>query len=153
MYDITDKQKAIQAIVDSDKEFLAPADIAPILGVNPHTIRLIARERPELLKFDFLVLGSRTKIPRIPFLKYIGINVDNVPTEKSTEEKRGSDNYTPITNEELVIAFSRELNAYKEEINQRIDNLEQQMQDINNILQAARNLVNALSGTTSNQQR
>ena len=99
------------------------------------------------------MLGSRTKIPRISFLKYIGINVDNVPTEKSTEEKRGSDNYTPITNEELVIAFSRELNAYKEEINQRIDNLEQQMQDINNILQAARNLVNALSGTTSNQQR
>ena len=44
MYDIADKQKAIQAIVDSDKEFLAPADIAPILGVNPHTIRLIARE-------------------------------------------------------------------------------------------------------------
>ena len=43
------KQEAIQSIVDSDKVFLTPADVAPILGMDPHSIRLIARQRPELL--------------------------------------------------------------------------------------------------------
>ena len=153
MYDINDKQKAIQAIIASDKEFLASADIAPILGVDPHTIRLVARQRPQLLKFEFIVSGNRTKIPRIPFLKYIGINVDALPPRDSSQEKRNPYEYVPLTNEDLLAIFTQELNECKEEINRRFDRLEIAQQDINSILQAARIFFNTLSGTTGSQHQ
>lgn len=81
------RQEAIQAIVDSDKVFLTPADVAPILGMDPHTIRCTAKQRPELLKFEFILSGNRTKIPRIPFLRYIGINVEPHPNEEPQAQR------------------------------------------------------------------
>lgn len=58
-------------IKKSDRAFLLPADIAPVLGCNPHQIRLTAREYPEALGFPVTVIGTRTRIPRIPFIHYI----------------------------------------------------------------------------------
>ena len=83
MADILAKQKALENILATDKAFLTPAEIAPILGVNPHSIRIAARQHPDSLKFDFIVSGNRTKIPRLPFLRYIGINIDNSPVQGS----------------------------------------------------------------------
>lgn len=62
----------IEEIIKSDKEFLIPEDVAEILAVNPHSIRVMAKTRPDLLGFKVIVIGTRTKIPRIPFLKYLG---------------------------------------------------------------------------------
>jgi len=62
----------LKEIRESDKEMLLPTDIAPVLGCNPHLIRLAARERPELLGFPVTVVGTRTKIPRKPFLAFLG---------------------------------------------------------------------------------
>lgn len=62
-------------IINSEKHFLTPADVAPIIGSEPYTISLTARQRPELLGFPFTFSGNRMKIPRIPFLRFMGVNV------------------------------------------------------------------------------
>ena len=139
------KQEAIQAIVDSDKVFLTPADVAPILGMDPHSIRLIARQRPELLKFEFILSGNRTKIPRIPFLRYIGINVDQQPPSREPQTQRNPFDHSPMTNEELLLAITHELNTFKREISERLDNIQNQAEDLNNVLRSARHFLSALS--------
>ena len=140
------KQEAIQAIVNSDKVFLTPADVAPILGMDPHSIRLIARQRPELRKFEFILSGNRTKIPRIPFLRYIGINVDQQPPSREPQAPRSPFDHSPMTNEELLLAITHEINTFKKEINERLDNIQSQTEDLNNVLQSARRFLTALSG-------
>lgn len=57
----------------SDKLFLTPAEVAPVLGSDPHTVRCTARQRPELLGFPFTFSGNRMKIPRLPFLRWMGV--------------------------------------------------------------------------------
>lgn len=64
----------LQEIKSSTKIFLTPAEIAPILGSDPHTVRCTAKQRPDLLGFDFIFTGNRMKIPRIPFLRFLGMN-------------------------------------------------------------------------------
>ena len=65
----------LEEIQASDKLFLTPADVAPVLGTDPHTVRGTARQRPELLGFNFTFSGNRMKIPRIPFLRFLGVEV------------------------------------------------------------------------------
>ena len=48
------------------KEYLTVAQVAPILGSDPQTIRMQARLRPDLLPFPAVCLGSRVKIRRAP---------------------------------------------------------------------------------------
>lgn len=62
----------LDEIKSSTKLFLIPADIAPLIGSDPHTIRCTARQRPDLLGFEFTFSGNRMKIPRIPFLRFLG---------------------------------------------------------------------------------
>lgn len=57
----------------SDKLFLTPTEVAPVLGSDPHTVRCTARQRPELLGFPFTFSGNRMKIPRLPFLRWMGV--------------------------------------------------------------------------------
>lgn len=63
--------RTLEDIEDLDCETLTAQQIAPILCANPETIRLQARERPELLGFPVIVLGNRVKIPRQPFLSFM----------------------------------------------------------------------------------
>lgn len=58
----------------SDKHFLTPGDVCGVLGSNPQTIRVTARQRPDLIGFEFTFVGNRMKIPRLPFLRFIGAN-------------------------------------------------------------------------------
>ena len=51
---------------------VTPADIAPILHCDPQCIRYQARVNPSALGFPVIVQGSRVRIPRIPFLRFIG---------------------------------------------------------------------------------
>lgn len=59
-----------------DAVFLSPADIAPILGCDPNWIRRAAHDAPELIGFPVCVMGTRTRIPRKPFLAFIGEGCD-----------------------------------------------------------------------------
>lgn len=56
----------------SDKTFLTPADVAGVLAADAQSIRLQAREFPEALGFPVICVGNRTKIPRKPFLRFLG---------------------------------------------------------------------------------
>ena len=62
----------LEEIRQSDKMFLIPKDIAGVLKSDPHTIRCTARQRPDLLGFEFTFTGNRMKIPRIAFLRWLG---------------------------------------------------------------------------------
>ena len=54
-----------------DREFLTPAQVAEIMGCDPQDIRVTARERPDLLGFPVCVIGSRVKVPRRAFIKWM----------------------------------------------------------------------------------
>ena len=55
-----------------DKPILTPAEIADVLNCDPQDIRVQARTAPERLGFPVIIIKSRTKIPRVPFLRYMG---------------------------------------------------------------------------------
>lgn len=60
----------LEQIKASNKPFLKPADLVDVLGSNAQTIRMSARLG--LLGFPVTIMGSRVKIPRVPFLQFIG---------------------------------------------------------------------------------
>lgn len=57
----------------TDREFFTAEEICGVLGINPNTLRLTARQRPELLSFPAIITGSRVRFPRIPFLRAMGV--------------------------------------------------------------------------------
>ena len=61
----------LDELKSSDKVMLTPADVAPILGCDPQDIRVQARQRPELLGFNVAVVGTRVKVPRVAFIKWV----------------------------------------------------------------------------------
>lgn len=66
----------LEEIRSSDKAFLTPSDISEVMGCNPQTIRVTARQRPDLIGYEFTFSGNRMKIPRIPFLRFLGIHTE-----------------------------------------------------------------------------
>lgn len=51
--------------------FITPKIAALFLKCDPHLIRVQARTNPAALGFPVTVLKSRTKIPRLAFIRYI----------------------------------------------------------------------------------
>lgn len=62
----------IEELKQSTKVFVSPADIAPILRCDAQGLRYQAKEAPHALGFPTVRVGSRIRIPRIPFLRFIG---------------------------------------------------------------------------------
>lgn len=62
----------IEEIKNYDRDYLVPAQVASVLGCDPHWIRVAARNNPEQLGFKVCTLNTRIKIPRISFLKFMG---------------------------------------------------------------------------------
>lgn len=58
----------IKAMTDA---VITPALAAEVLQCNPQYIRHQAHHAPESLGFPVFCVGSRTKIPRIPFLAFV----------------------------------------------------------------------------------
>lgn len=63
--------EALDAIKGSEKPTITPALAAQVIGCDPHYIRVAARQKPEQLGFPVIVVGTRTKIPRIPFIRFV----------------------------------------------------------------------------------
>lgn len=61
----------IEEAIRSDKLMLTPQEVAPILGMHPQYINLLAKEGK--LPFAYIRSGNRTKIPRLPLLKWLGL--------------------------------------------------------------------------------
>ena len=64
-------EAALEAIKAKDELMLKPEDVAPVLGVNPQSIRLQAEENPGMLGFRVSRIGGRTLIPRLPFISWV----------------------------------------------------------------------------------
>lgn len=58
-----------------DREFFTAAEICGVVGSDPQNLRDTARQRPELLGFPAILVGSRVKFPRIPFLRAMGVQI------------------------------------------------------------------------------
>lgn len=69
------KHQTLAELKASEKDFFTPSDIAGVLKINPYTINIMARDCPEQLGFPVLKIGSRVKIPKIPFLKVMGVEI------------------------------------------------------------------------------
>lgn len=52
-------------------EVLTPEQVATVLEMNPHTIRVHAGQDPDVFGFPVMVIGTRVKIPKQPFLLYM----------------------------------------------------------------------------------
>ena len=54
-----------------DKPTLTPAEIADVLNCDPQDIRIQARTAPERLGFNVAVIGTRVKVPRLAFIRWV----------------------------------------------------------------------------------
>ena len=59
----------------TDREWFTAMEICGVLNMDPQTLRLTARQRPELLGFPAIVSGARVRFPRIPFLRHMGVEI------------------------------------------------------------------------------
>lgn len=73
------KTITLEDLAASEKLFFTPCDICGIIGCDPQTLRLMARQKPEQLGFPSMILGNRVKFPRIPFLEFMGIKGADAP--------------------------------------------------------------------------
>ena len=65
--------KTMEELLASNKAYLTPCEVAGVLGTTDQQVRVCARQRRDLLGFRTIIMGSRVKIPRIPFLQYLGV--------------------------------------------------------------------------------
>ncbi len=71
---MTEKQeKAIDRLMKDDRLFVDVTDIADILESSPQGLRDTAHRQVSQLGFNAMTVNSRVKIPRIPFLKWLGV--------------------------------------------------------------------------------
>lgn len=61
----------LEDIKEMDCSTITPAVAASVLGCNPHSIRVAAHTEPQSLGFPVVVMQSRTRIPRIPFINLL----------------------------------------------------------------------------------
>lgn len=61
----------IREIENSEEVFLLPDDVGKVIGVAPQRLREQAKDEPEKLGFNVIVVGTSIKIPRIPFLEFV----------------------------------------------------------------------------------
>lgn len=54
-----------------DRDWLLAREVAPILGTDPHSIRVAAKVAPGRLGFPVCIIGSRVRIPKKPFIEFM----------------------------------------------------------------------------------
>lgn len=62
---------AIEEIRAMDTAVITPEIAAKAIGCRPQYIRIQAEKAPEKLGFPVCRVGRSTKIPRVPFLKWL----------------------------------------------------------------------------------
>lgn len=61
----------IKEIKNSSDAYLLAEDAARALGIAPQKLREQAKDEPEKLGFNIIVVGTSIRIPRVPFLNYV----------------------------------------------------------------------------------
>ena len=54
-----------------DRDFLIPSEIAGYLNIDPQKLRDQARKDPSKIGFPVIVIGTRVRIPKAAFIKYM----------------------------------------------------------------------------------
>ena len=93
--DTVQMNKKIKEIMDSSDVYLLSEDAAKAIGVAPQNLREQAKDEPEKLGFNVIVVGTSIRIPRIPFLnsrfKPVERSVTNavkkLPDKKETAQR------------------------------------------------------------------
>lgn len=62
-------QEELDRIAALDKEMLVPTDVAKYLGCCPYSINIATRDGRNPFPFPVIRMGSRVRIPKMPFLK------------------------------------------------------------------------------------
>lgn len=65
----SEKSKELDRIAALDKEMLVPTDVAKYLGCCAYSINVATRDGKNPFPFPVIRMGSRVRIPKIPFLK------------------------------------------------------------------------------------
>lgn len=63
------KYLTLEEIEALPKDMLVPTDIAKCLGCNPYSINVATRDGNNPFPFPIIRMGTRVRIPKIPFLK------------------------------------------------------------------------------------
>ncbi len=58
-------------IRNSNIDFLYPKDVCEVLQCHPYSINVQAKEDPAKLGFPVTIIGTRVRIPRLAFLKWV----------------------------------------------------------------------------------
>lgn len=66
--------EAVRMAAEKPRAYLVATDIAPILGLSDATIR--AQARAGMLPFPTVVVGQRVRIPKMPFLRWMGYEIE-----------------------------------------------------------------------------
>ena len=59
----------LEEIKASEKQYLSPSDVCEVLQCKPYSIN-VALKAGQKMPFPCFLLGSRVKIPRLPFVAY-----------------------------------------------------------------------------------
>lgn len=70
------KSITLEDIEKMDKSVLVAADVAPLLACDPHSIRVQARTNPSKLGFPVNVQGSRVRIPKEGFVRFMRLGLE-----------------------------------------------------------------------------
>ena len=57
-----------------EKATINSQEAAEILGCSRYSLYLMARDHPEKLGFPVMFVGNRLKIPRKPFMAFLGLD-------------------------------------------------------------------------------
>ena len=63
------KAMTLEEIEALEKDILVPTDIAGYLGCTPYTINVATRDGRNPFPFPVIRMGTRVRIPKVPFLK------------------------------------------------------------------------------------
>lgn len=74
-----ENMRTLQEIKDCEKEMLTPEDVARVLGCKAYNINLQAKKDPKALGFPVIMVGTRVKIPRRGFIRFM----EGLPKEAS----------------------------------------------------------------------
>lgn len=77
-------------LIESTDITISPSQAAPFIPCSPYNINLAARDpvyRAQL-GFPVIVIGNRVRIPRIPFLRFLGLDEVGSPNAEIGSEGR-----------------------------------------------------------------
>lgn len=57
------------------RSFFTPSQVSEVLCCDPYSINVQAKKDIRSLGFPASMVGNRVKIPAVPFLRFMGVNV------------------------------------------------------------------------------